>query len=461
MKLVLLFASVFIFGFVTISLAVPLNLISFDGLRSIGSLDLPFWGVQGYNMVIADLGRDGKSEIILGSLSGQEPKVYLYRADGSKLNEFYAYGQNFKGGVSVAVGDINGDGKREIITGAGEGGGPQIRIFDSYGRIAVQSGFFAFNEALYRNGVSVATADIDGDDKDEIVVASGYGAKPQVRIFNFRGEMVGDFEVDDFGGTRGINVAEVDIDGDGVDEILISGSYGSVPKVTVYRGNGSLRNEFLAYEKEFRGGVMAIGADIDGDGKEEIITSPGFTGALHIKIFDNQFKVRASFLVGDEKDDNGLNIGVGDLTGDGKLELTSIIARRKNRSIPLGHYLNIDISDQTFTYYDNGYELARLITSTGKPSTPTRLGQFKAISKYTMAYGAGDGQTWGMPNFVGFYTSGNLENGIHSLPYINGVKEGSRSLGTAVSHGCVRLADDASDKFFSWIQIGDRIDVTR
>jgi len=94
-----------------------------------------------------------------------------------------------------------------------------------------------------------------------------------------------------------------------------------------------------------------------------------------------------------------------------------------------------------------------VLTSSGKPSTPTRLGEFTAFSKYDMAYGGADGQRWGMPYFIGFYKSGGLENGIHELPFLNGRREGETSLGRAVSHGCVRLGIGEAKKVYDWVEI--------
>jgi hypothetical protein len=69
--------------------------------------------------------------------------------------------------VNVAVADLNKDNKDEIITGAGSGGGPHVRIFDASGKI-IDKGFFAFDKNK-RNGVRVGAADVDGDGEKEVV----------------------------------------------------------------------------------------------------------------------------------------------------------------------------------------------------------------------------------------------------------------------------------------------------
>src|SRR5205807_1367131 len=66
----------------------------------------------------------------IGSGPGGPPLVKVYNPDGSPRFSFNAYDASFQGGVSVAVGDVNGDGTPDIITGSGPGGGPHIKVFD-------------------------------------------------------------------------------------------------------------------------------------------------------------------------------------------------------------------------------------------------------------------------------------------------------------------------------------------
>ena len=46
------------------------------------------------------------------------------------LTSFYAFAPSFTGGVTVALGDVNGAGKLDVIAGAGPGGGPQVIVVD-------------------------------------------------------------------------------------------------------------------------------------------------------------------------------------------------------------------------------------------------------------------------------------------------------------------------------------------
>jgi hypothetical protein len=55
----------------------------------------------------------------------------VFNTDGSQAFDFLAYLANFTGGVRVATADVNGDGADDIITGAGPGGGPHVRVFSA------------------------------------------------------------------------------------------------------------------------------------------------------------------------------------------------------------------------------------------------------------------------------------------------------------------------------------------
>jgi len=67
----------------------------------------------------------------------------------------------FSGGVTVATGDITDDGIADIINGAGPEAGPHIKVFDGATGELIRS-FFAFGSS-FRGGVTLAAGDITGD----------------------------------------------------------------------------------------------------------------------------------------------------------------------------------------------------------------------------------------------------------------------------------------------------------
>ncbi|MEA2065127.1 MAG: hypothetical protein U9O66_02420, partial [Patescibacteria group bacterium] len=72
---------------------------------------------------------------------------------GRVKNQFFAYDKNFRGGVNVATGDIDGDGIDEIIAGAGNGGGSYIKIFNHRGSLITE--LLAFKQD-FQSGIKTA-----------------------------------------------------------------------------------------------------------------------------------------------------------------------------------------------------------------------------------------------------------------------------------------------------------------
>ncbi len=404
-----------------------------------------------WNLSAIDLGGDGTFEILAGSPSGVKTTVKILRSDGSKINEFSPYDKNFKGGVSVASCNLDNDGQSEIITGPASDGGPHIRVFDGYGKEKVNTGFFA-GDKNKKMETSVGCADINGDKKDEIVVVAGepYNQK-MIGIFDASGNKIAQVKTDLVG--RGIKISKVDLGGDGTDEILVSGGYLDGLKLRIYRGDLSLLSGFLNNDSNLKDGASAIGADIDGDGKSEVISFAGSLLRPSVKIFDGYGNEKNSFMAWNEDFLGGVSGLVADFNGDGKKEILVTPKRLVTGRTDLGKYIEVTLSTQNFKYFDQGIMLGEFLTSTGKPSTQTRQGTFTAFSKYEMAYGGISGQTWGMPYFIGFYKSGATENGIHELPFLNGLREGNGDLGHAVSHGCVRLGIGPAKEVFNWVEI--------
>lgn len=128
------------------------------------------WKNLGANVAVCDINNDGQAEIITGAGVSGGPQVRIFNQTGEVMASWFAYDKNFRGGVNVACGDVNNDGKIEIITGPGFSGGPQVRIFDTKGKLI--KAWFAFDKNK-RQGVKVAVQDIDGDGVDDIIALSG------------------------------------------------------------------------------------------------------------------------------------------------------------------------------------------------------------------------------------------------------------------------------------------------
>ena len=257
---------------------------------------------------------DKSSDTINGPTSSQTSE-----AAGTS---FFTYDSALRGGFYVASGNVLGSSEAEIISGTGTGMAPQVRVFDSTGNLQAQ--FFAYDASL-RFGVSVSACYIDGDGLDEIITAQGKGGLPIVKIFDGYGTVINNgFNVLDGKYTGGVNLACGDTDGDGVSEIVVAAQRGGGPHVLVYNSDGKILTNFFAYDPNFRGGVNVSTLDMDGDGRDEIVTAPQF-GAPHVQIFQirpNELKrLSPGFYAFHPSYRGGVSVAGVDTDGDGVKEL--------------------------------------------------------------------------------------------------------------------------------------------
>lgn len=249
----------------------------------------------GINMVVGDLDGDGISELIVGAGEGGGPQVRIFDNQGKLKGQFFAYDQRFRGGVNVAVGDVDGDGKNEIVTAPGLGGGPHIRIFDDQGKLKGQ--FFAYS-SNFSGGVSVAVGDINGDGKSEMVTVPFSRGGSHVKIFDDQGQLISQFfayEEKFFGGAR-IRLGNVyGKDTKDKKEIIVSPGPGRDPEIKIFDSSGKKIRGFLAYTSNLKSGVNLATGDLNKDGLDEIITGAGPGGAPHVRAFNGKAELVESF----------------------------------------------------------------------------------------------------------------------------------------------------------------------
>jgi len=180
---------------------------------------------------------------------------------------------DFRGGGRVSMGDVNGDGIADLIVAAGFGGGPRVTIYDGAalreGTLKQIANFFVFEEKL-RNGVYVTAGDIDGDGFADVITSAGPGGGPRVYAISGKSltesgsqNPVANFFVGDSTTRNGIRVTTADLDLDGRAEVIVGSGQHSGTRVSVYSAKTIGQNstpvssqDFDAFDSQFAGGVF-------------------------------------------------------------------------------------------------------------------------------------------------------------------------------------------------------------
>jgi hypothetical protein len=264
----------------------------------------------------------------VGSGPGIAPQVKVYQAsNGVLLTSFAPYGASFLGGVRVAVGDVNGDGQADVVTAPGPGGGPHVRVFDGAalltGQVSELRGFFAY-AVTFTGGVNVAVGDVNGDGKADIITGADAGGGPHVQAFSGAdGSVLRSFFAYTTTFTGGVRVAAADVNGDGKADIITGPGAGGGPHVEVFSGaNGAVLQSFFAYDPTFTGGIFVAGGDVNGDGKADIVTAPGQGGWSQVRVFNGtNDQIISSFFAYGTSFQGGVRVAVRDVNNDGLADI--------------------------------------------------------------------------------------------------------------------------------------------
>lgn len=259
--------------------------------------------------------------VAIPSGSGKPTEVRVYDGNGDKLLASLTPFADFSGPVSVAMGDVDGDGVYDLIVGAGKDHAPEVVIYSGKANFASERARFQAFAPTFRGGVSVGAAQIDGAMSDNIIVASGPGMAGEVKVLRMAVTAGPDTAPQVFATFKphgedksGVTLATGFVDfATGRDSIVTAPGTGSVAEVKVWvfplftpipgapapvaggahagHGGGAIdqptnTSSFMPFGKDYRGGVsLAAGwlAGSLGGAKRIVVGQLADTG--QVKVF--------------------------------------------------------------------------------------------------------------------------------------------------------------------------------
>ncbi len=283
------------------------------------------------SVAVADVNGDGKSDLVIANYTGNSVSILLGNGDGTfTAPTTYATGTHPE---AVSVADFNGDGKPDLVV-ANNGSGT-ISVLSGVG-----DGTFRTQATLatgsYPDAISVA--DLNGDGKADLIVGN-YGDST---ISVLTGDGNGAFQpraTYSAGAAWPLSIVAADFNGDGETDVVVTTIYGSHASAAVFQGDGT--GALLPAHFSIGGLVPGIfytansglTADFNGDGKPDLAYAygPGVVSVLPGN--GNGAALSAQYAVGTDP----RSITTADFNGDGKADLVVANAGSNTLSILPGN----------------------------------------------------------------------------------------------------------------------------
>jgi hypothetical protein len=215
---------------------------------------------SGVFVTAGDFNHDSKAGVAVSAATGTESQVRAFGIANGRathasgpLGDFVPYA-GFGGAITLAAGDLNGDGRDELITGTFRGSS-HLKPFDA------ATGATILSEFLYpgfNGGFSVSTADVTGDGRAEIITGGAEGAGGHMKILDgVTGQPISSFFGLGAGFNGGTRVAALGVSEGGVATLHVIGAPNPDRAATINEStpDGVLTGQFQPFGN-FSGGLF-------------------------------------------------------------------------------------------------------------------------------------------------------------------------------------------------------------
>ncbi|MFZ0199952.1 MAG: FG-GAP-like repeat-containing protein [Candidatus Sulfotelmatobacter sp.] len=283
------------------------------------------------NLVTADLTGNGKLDVVVSNLAGPNQTgkgvlgVLLGKGDGT-FKPVVTFASGGYGASAVAVADVNGDGVPDVVVAntcvsSSNCANGTVSVLLGKGNGTFKS------PVTYSSGgqaaVSIAVADVNGDGKLDLLVANQTGeSNGDGSIAVLLGNGNGTFQpavTYDAGDSVTSSLAVADLNGDGKPDVVLANSGRGTVTVLLANGGGTFQ-QAVVYGSGGEIPVSVAVADLNGDGNPDIIVANWYSGTLGVLLSkgNGTFQTAVTYSSGGASPDS---VVVADVNGDGKPDL--------------------------------------------------------------------------------------------------------------------------------------------
>lgn len=416
--------------------------------------------VGGLTVAVGDVDGDGAREVVVAQSGGADAhgELKIFSSAGVEKAAYPLYAQDIEGSeISLAVGNVDADASDEIVVGLFTGTRSMVYIYDGRMRFDLNTvgAFEAFPGE--QTGVTVAIANVTGDAASEIIVGSGEKVKPRVRMFTSQGKTIGK-DIVPFAETdqHGVTVAGLH-HATGYDDIAVGQAAGTTA-VKQYRIDRAqtypVVNQTAGWSREFMSGLSLAGIDWDADGIDEVALAPAGDQLGEIRILNHEGKsqLQSALVVFEDDFRGGVALATGQLDTDTQAEYVIVprIQKPRGDTTRTGKRIEVNLTTQVAYLWEDGYMRNVYLISSGLPSTPSPEGEF-SISKKIERHVYDGRPAYFFPN-----TPWNLrykEGGPEKNYYFH-TAYWHNNFGQPMSHGCINMREADAKFLYFWADIG-------
>ena len=241
-------------------------------------------GISAVSVAVADLNGDGRLDIVVANESDNTLGVLLGNGDGT-FQPAVAYGSGSHSFTYfLVIADVNGDGKPDLVVAdecsdhpTCNSGAVGVLLGNGDGTFQAAVIYPSGGIASFSGATSVAVADVNGDGRPDVLVGNYFSGTVGVLLGNGDGTFQApvDYNIG-FAPVRSVAVA--DVDGNGKPDLLVAGDvyvgttqYGEVGYLLA-NGDGTFQ-PVVTYRSGGNAASSVTAADVNGDGQPDLLAA--------------------------------------------------------------------------------------------------------------------------------------------------------------------------------------------